>query len=152
MLALVPSFGLNPRDFLVFAVSKACQRRALCTWVPRCWGVARSASSLKAAQALACSLTPGLCLSCGCVPAWHGLPQCPGYGHWVSYCCVTLVFGSRLRVYPANSGWGLEVTLTLTLTWGTVCVCFGSGFGFAAPILAAGSRACVSARASAATR
>ena len=45
-------------------------------------------------------------------PAWHGLPQCPGCGHWVSYCCAAFVFGSGLRlgvgfVNPASPGWGL---------------------------------------------
>ena len=45
-------------------------------------------------------------------PAWHGLPQCPGCGHWVSYCCVVFVFGSGWRlgagfVNPASPGWGL---------------------------------------------
>ena len=35
------------------------------TGVPRCLGVARSASSPKAAQVLGCSLTPGLRISFG---------------------------------------------------------------------------------------
>ena len=53
--------------------------------------------------------------------AWHGLPQCPGYRHWVSYCCVAFVFGSGLRLgvglgNPASPGWGLwRVCL------GTIC-------------------------------
>ena len=62
MLAHVPSFGRNARgspDFLAYPVPKACMH-ALSTWVPRCLGVARFASSPKAAQALGCSLTPGL--------------------------------------------------------------------------------------------
>ena len=58
-------------------------------------------------------------------PAWRGLPQCPGYGHWVSYCCVVLVFGFGFRANPANPGWGLG------------CVCLGTGFGFA-PLFLAG--------------
>ena len=42
----------------------------------------------------------------------HGLPQCPGFGHWVSYCCVVLVFRSGLRLgvgfgNSASPGWGL---------------------------------------------
>ena len=46
-------------------------------------------------------------------PAWHGLPQCPGYGHWVSYCCVAFVLGSGLCLgsgfgNPASPGWGLR--------------------------------------------
>ena len=60
MLAHVPSFGRNPRgslDFLVYPVPKACMH-VLGTRVPRRLGVARSASSPKAAQALGCSLTP----------------------------------------------------------------------------------------------
>ena len=111
MYAHVPSFGPNPRgspDFLAYPAPKACMH-VLGTWVPRCLGVTRSASSPKAAQAPGCSLTPvsGSCLAGS--PAWHGLPQCPGYGHWVSYCCVALVFGSGL--------------------------CWGSGFGCAPPLL-----------------
>ena len=44
--------------------------------------------------------------------AWHGLPQCPGYGHCLSYCCVALPFGSGLWLgvgfgNPASPGWGL---------------------------------------------
>ena len=65
MLAHVPSFGRNPRgspDFLAYPVPEACMR-ILGTGVPRCLGVARSASSPEAAQALGCSLTPGLRIS-----------------------------------------------------------------------------------------
>ena len=85
------------------------------TRVPRRLGVARSASSPKAAQALGCSLTPGLRIS------WHGLPQCPGCGHWVSHCCAAFVFGSGSRlgvgfVNPASPGWGLG-----WVCLGTVC-------------------------------
>ena len=54
-------------------------------------------------------------------PAWHGLPQCPGCGHWVSYCFAAFVFGSGLRfgvgfVNPASPGWGLG-----WVCLGTVC-------------------------------
>ena len=62
MLEPVPSFGKNPRgspDFLAYPVRTAGQRRALGTLVPRCFGVARSASSPKAAQKLGCALPPG---------------------------------------------------------------------------------------------
>ena len=118
MLAHVPSFGRNPRgspDFLAYPVPKACMH-VLGTRVPRRLGVARSASSPKAAQApvsgsrLAGSL------------AWHGLPQCPGCGHWLSYCCAAFVFGSGSRlgvgfVNPASPGWGLGL------------VCLGTDFG-----------------------
>ena len=56
MLAHVPSFGRNPMgspDFLAYPVPKACMH-VPGTRVPRCLGVARSASSPKAAQALGC--------------------------------------------------------------------------------------------------
>ena len=54
-------------------------------------------------------------------PAWHGLPQCPGCWHWVSYCCAAFVFGSGWRlgvgfVNPASPGWGLG-----WVCLGTVC-------------------------------
>ena len=98
MPAHVPSLGHNPRgslDFRAYPVPNACMH-VLGTGIPRRLGVARSPSSPKAAQALGCSLTPGLRISFARSPAWHGLPQCPGYGHWVSYCCVVLVFRSGL--------------------------------------------------------
>ena len=52
-------------------------------------------------------------------PALHGLPQCPGYGHWVSYCCVARMFGSGLCL---GAGFGCALPL---LAWvlGPVCVC-----------------------------
>ena len=120
MLAHVPSFGQKPRclpDFLAYPVPKACMH-VLGTGVPSCFGVAFSASSPKAAQALGCSLTPLLRILFAWSPAWHGLPQCPGYGHWVSYRWVALVFGSRFRGNPANPGLGLG------------CVYLGTGLGF----------------------
>ena len=63
-------------------------------------------------------------------PAWHALPQCLGYGHWVSYCCVAFVLGPGLCLglgfgNPASSGWGLG--------W----VCLGTVCGFA-PLFPAG--------------
>ena len=64
-------------------------------------------------------------------PAGHVLPQCPGFGHWVSYCCVVLVFGSRFCGDPAVPGRCLG------------CVCLGLGFGFAPPLLARVCGACV---------
>ena len=54
MLAHVPSFWRNPRgslDFVAYAVPQACMH-VLGTGVPRCLGVARSASSPKAASGL----------------------------------------------------------------------------------------------------
>ena len=80
MLAHVPSFGRNPRaspDFLAYPVPKACMH-VLGTRVPRRWGVARSASSPKAAQALGCSLTPGLWISFGRVSCMARAASVPG--------------------------------------------------------------------------
>ena len=80
MLAHVPSFGRNPRgspDFLAYPVPKACMH-VLGTTVPRRLGVARSASSPKAAQALGCSLTPGLRISFGCVTCMARAASVPG--------------------------------------------------------------------------
>ena len=126
MLVHVPSFGRNPRsspDFLPYPVPKAWMH-VVGTWVPRRLGVARSASSSKAAQALGCSLTPRLRVTLTGSPALHGLPQCQGYGHWVSYCCVARVLGFGFRGNPAIPGLGLG------------CVCLGTGLWFVPPILA----------------
>ena len=120
MLAHVPSFGRNPRgspDFLAYPVPKACMH-VLGTMVPRRLGVARSASSPKAAQALGCSLTPGLRISFGRVTCM-ARAQCPGYGHWFSYCCVVFVCGSGLCL---GSGFGCAPPL-LAGVLGWVCVC-----------------------------
>ena len=65
MLVHVPSFKRSARgspDFLAYPVPKACMH-VLGTFVPRGFGVARSGSSLQAAQALGCSLNPELCIS-----------------------------------------------------------------------------------------
>ena len=80
MLAHVPSFGRNPRgspDFLAYPVPKACMH-VLGTRVLRRLGVARSASSPKAAQALGCSLTPGLRISFGRVTCMARAASVPG--------------------------------------------------------------------------
>ena len=80
MLAHVPSLGRNPRgspDFLAYPVPKACMH-VLGTRVPRRLGVARSASSPKAAQALGCSLTPGLRISFGRVTCMARAASVPG--------------------------------------------------------------------------
>ena len=45
-------------------------------------------------------------------------------GHWVSYCCVALVFGSGFRNNPANPDWGPG------------CVCLDTGLSFTPPFLA----------------
>ena len=80
MLGHVPSFGWNPRgslDFLAYLVPKACMH-VLGTRVPRRLGVARSASSPKAAQALGCSHTPGLRISLGRVSCMARAASVPG--------------------------------------------------------------------------
>ena len=75
MLAHVPSFGRNPRgsaDLLAYPVPKACMH-VLGTRVPRHLGVARSASSPEAAQALGCRspdlVWPGHLHGTGCLSA-----------------------------------------------------------------------------------
>ena len=80
MLVHVPSFEQNPRGsphFLVYPVPRACMH-LLGTWVPRCFGVARFASSPKAAQALGCSLTPGLWVRFRRVTCMAGAASVPG--------------------------------------------------------------------------
>ena len=80
MLAHVPSFGRNPRgspDFLAYAVPNACVH-VLGTGAPRSLGVARSASSPKAALALECSLTPRLWISFGRVTCMARAASLPG--------------------------------------------------------------------------
>ena len=80
MLAHVPSFGRNPRgspDFLAYPLPKACLH-VLGTGVPRCSGVALSASSPKSAQALGCSLTSGLRVSFGRVTYMARAASVPG--------------------------------------------------------------------------
>ena len=151
MLAHVPSFGRNPRgspDFLAYPVPKACMH-VLGTGVLRCLGVARSASSPKAAQTLGCSLTPGLRISFGRVTCMARAASVPGLWTlgflllrgacvWV---WVVVGFGFRLR--PATPGWGVGVC---------VCSCVRSA---CTPPLLAGVRAvgvCIWARVSAAPR
>ena len=88
-------------------------------------------------------------------PAWHGLPQCPGCGHWVSYCCVAFVFGSGWRlgagfVNPASPGWGVGWVCLGTVCgvvplvsavcgvrgWASVSACFWDVCGFVGAPLA----------------
>ena len=151
MLAHVPSFGRNPRgspDFLAYPVPKACMH-VLGTGVPRCLGVARSASSPKAAQALGCSLTPGLRISFGRVTCMARAASVPGLWTlgflllrgacvWV---WVVVRFGFRLR--PATPGWGVGVCVRLCVR--AACT---------PPLLAGvcGVGVCASARVSAAPR
>ena len=80
MLAHGLSSGWNPGgslDFLAYPVPKACMH-VLGTGVLRCLGVARSASSRKAAQALGCSLIPGLRMSFGWVTCMTWAASVPG--------------------------------------------------------------------------
>ena len=72
-----PPLGGTLEDFLAYPVPKAC-RHFLGTRVPRRLGVARSASSPKAAQALGCSLTPGLWISFGRVTCMARAASVPG--------------------------------------------------------------------------
>ena len=80
MLAHVTSFGWKPKgstDFLAYPVPKACMH-VLGTGVPRRLGVARSASSSKAAQALGCNPTTGLRISFGRVTCMARAASVPG--------------------------------------------------------------------------
>ena len=122
MLAHVPSFGRNPRgspDFLAYPVPKACMH-ALGTRVPRRLGVARSASSPKAALALGCSLTPGLRISFGRVTCMARAASVPGL-------------------------WALGFLL-LACVGGWVRVAVGRGFFFHLPVVAGVLGGCVWAR------
>ena len=121
MLAHIPSFGRNPGgspDFLAYPVPKACMH-VLGTGVPTCLGVARSASSPKAAQALGCSLTPGLRISFGRVTCMARAAPVPGLWTlgflllrgacvWV---WVVVGFGFLLR--PATPGGDVGVCVRL---------------------------------------
>ena len=122
MLAHVPSFGRNPRgspDFLAYPVPKACMH-VLGTRVPRRLGVARSASSHKAAQALGCSLTPGLRISFGRVTCMARAASVPGL-------------------------WALGFLL-LACVCGWVGVAVGRGFCLPLPVVAGVLGGCVWAR------
>ena len=80
MTAHVSSFERNHSgspDFLVYPDPKACMH-VLGTGVLRRFGVTRSASSSKAAQALGCSLTPRLRISSGPVTCKARAATVPG--------------------------------------------------------------------------
>ena len=80
MYAHVPIFGRNAKgspDFLAYPVPEACMH-VLGTGVPRCLGVARCASSPKAAQTLGCSLTPGVRISFGRITCMARPASMPG--------------------------------------------------------------------------
>ena len=122
MLAHVPSFGRNPRgspDFPAYPVPKACMH-VLGTRVPRRLGVARSASSPKAAQALGCSLTPGLRISFGRVTCMARAASVPGL-------------------------WALGFLL-LACVCGWVRAAVGRGFCLPLPVVAGVLGGCVRAR------
>ena len=148
MLAQVPSVGRNPKgsaDSLAYPVPKAFMH-VLGIGAPRCLGVARSASSPKAAQALGCSLVwPGHLHGRGCLTARArdtGFPtvvwrMCLGQGcawarvsaasrhSWLG-CWGVCVFVCTLRLYPATPGWGVRCG----------CVCLDWCFGCAPPLVA----------------
>ena len=119
MLAHVSFFGRNPReatDFLAHPFPKAYQRYRLALWVPRCWGVAHSASGPKAAQALGCSITPSLrvrfsrvtCMALAAsVPRLWTLSLLP-------VCCAC--------------NWVRTLQLRPLTGWGPSCVCTGLDF------------------------
>ena len=128
------------------------------TWVPTCLGVARSASSAKAAQALGCSLTPGLrvtfgrvtCMartasvpglwtlgflpSCGARAWFWGSPS-PGsscFGFRVWYVSGFGFPPVRFRPRPGLAGvcWWMRAAPGLRLLgMGSACVCLGAGCG-----------------------
>ena len=91
------------------------------TRVLRRLGVERSASSPKAAQALGCSLTPGLRISFGRVTCMARAASVPGLWAlgFLLLCGVCVLVGLRLVVgfvNPASPGWGLG-----WVCLGTVC-------------------------------
>ena len=155
MLAHVPFFGRNPRgsaDSLAYPVPKACMH-VLGTGVLRCLGVARSASSPKAAQALGCSFTPGLRISfrrATCMARAASVPGLWTLG-FLPLCdasvWVWVVLGLGFGLRSATLGWGVRVCVCLcavlrlypaTPGWGVRCGCvsFRSGFNCAPPLLA----------------
>ena len=121
MLANVRSFGRNPSgspDFVAYCIPKACMH-ILGTRVQRCLGVARSASSPKAAQALGCSLTPRLQISFGRVTCMARAASVPGL--WIlaflllrgACVWVGVVPGLGFRLRPATPGLGVGVCVCL---------------------------------------
>ena len=123
MLAHVLSLGRNPRgspDLLAYPVPKACMH-VLGTGVLSCLGVARSASSPKAAQALGCSLTPGLRILFGRVTCMARAASVPAL--WIlgflllrgACVAVWVVVGFGFRLRPATPGWGVGLCVRLCL-------------------------------------
>ena len=99
--------------------------------VPRRLGVARSASSHTAAQALGCSLTPNPQISFGRVTCMARAASVPGL--WTlgflllcGVCVlVRVVFGLGVRLRPATPGWDVGV-----------CVCLCARSACSPPLLA----------------
>ena len=121
MLAHVLSFGRNPRgspEFLVYPVPKECMH-VLGTGVPMCLGVAQSASSPKAAQALGCSLTPSLQISFDQVTCMARAASVPGL--WTlgflllrgACVWVWVVLGLGFRLRPTTPGWPVRLCVRL---------------------------------------
>ena len=117
------------------------------TGVLRHLGVLRSASSPKAAQALGCSLTPGLRISFGQVTCMAWAASVPrlwtlGFLLLCGACVwVWVVFGLGFQLRPATPGWGYGV-----------CVCLCARSVCTPPLLAGmcGVGVCAPARVSAA--
>ena len=151
MLAHAPSFGRSPRgslDFLAYPVPKACIH-VVGTRVPRCLCVARSASSPKAAQALGCSLAPGLQISFGrvtCMARAASVPRLWTLGFLLlrgACVWVWIVVGFGFQLRPLSSGWSVRV-----------CVCLCACSACTPPLLAGlcGVGVCAWGRVSAAPR
>ena len=130
----------------------------LVPWVPRCFGIIRPALSTKAAQALGCSLTPGLRISFDWVtcmalatsvsglwalgflllrgaPAWGGgwwssaFPWFGVLGWWVlGFRCSPGLLLSRLGLAVCACGCGLRLYVPC-FGCGLRRVCFGAGCG-----------------------
>ena len=119
------------------------------TGVPRRLGVARSASSPKAAQASGCSLTPGLQISFGRVTCMARAASVPGLWTlgFLLFCglCVfvRVVIGPGFQLRPGTPDWGVRV-----------CVCSCARSACTPPLLAGvcGVVVCAWARVSAAPR
>ena len=154
MLALVPSFRRNRRgstDYLAYPVPKACHWCSLGTWVPRCLVVAISASSLKAAQALGCSLTPRLWVTFGRVTCMARAASVPG--PWTLGFLLFWGAGVWVRVWrwPRHSWLGSRMCLLGYGIWlrptdpggGLRGVCLHLDFGFTPHFGARVSGGCV---------
>ena len=132
------SFAGNPRgspDLLAYPVPKAYMH-IVGTGVPRCLGVARSASSPKAAQALGCSLTNGLWTTFGLVTCMARAASAPGLWTvgFLLLCGACVWNRSGFRRNPANRGWGLGYVSLGTGAWlGFVVCAVGRGFWLGPP-------------------